>query len=706
MRMNGGALKRFGLVVGLVIAFIGTSAHADWPPPGSTGPDVIVGGLPSMANYPSVGTIDAFSVATTSCNIGTVDLLWQGSTNLHPVIGQNLYRLKDGRFEQVGMSWLKHGFVAVNDNTCTHPSLPACTNTGSVLGVGCSDPYSALRNGDQDGNGGATGGLGPHFDVNPHTGAYPFPYSFQGVTGNTIFKRLQVHHADLDPALNAGALYFVEGHYITPDDAAAGNGNNNASYRRATVSGSGEYTLQVTDVTERCQAGIRAWQDNDPTVEEVDVQVSGEGLFIVSAQATDIGGGQWHYEYAVQNMNSDRSAGSFSVPIDPTASVSNIGFHDVDYHSGEPYALTDWTGVFAGSAVTWSTDDFGTDPDANALRWSTLFNFRFDADVPPITTTVTIGLFKPGSPTSVDAGIVGPADGPLDCNNNGVVDEDDIANSTSADCNGNRIPDECEAPCNLTSVPVAVGLGGSPVFVVAPADDFDRLFIVQQNGQVRILDLNSSTVLGADFLDISGLVNFAGERGLFSLAFHPNYALNGLFYINYTNLAGNTVIAQYSVSGDPDLADGGSAVILRTISQDFANHNGGQLQFGPDGMLYIGMGDGGSGDDPFERAQDDGSLLGKMLRLDVDNPPTYIPPDNPASMPLPEVWAKGLRNPWRFSFDRLTGDLYIADVGQDSREEIDFQPASSSGGENYGWDCREGFTCAGGDPGDVGCSCA
>jgi hypothetical protein len=209
-------------------------------------------------------------------------------------------------------------------------------------------------------------------------------------------------------------------------------------------------------------------------------------------------------------------------------------------------------------------------------------------------------------------------------------------------------------------------------------------------------------ILSPPFLDISSLVSSGGERGLLGVAFHPDYAHNGLFYVNYTNIAGDTVVARYSVSADPDLADPGSASILLTISQPFSNHNGGQLQFGPDGYLYIGVGDGGSGGDPGNRAQDLGLLLGKILRIDVDVDKNaadlyYIPLDNPFVGPgdgaLDEIWAWGLRNPWRFSFDRLTGDLFIADVGQNSWEEVDFQPDTSTGGENYGWRLMEGNSC-------------
>ncbi|MFQ5796788.1 MAG: PQQ-dependent sugar dehydrogenase, partial [Candidatus Bipolaricaulia bacterium] len=234
-----------------------------------------------------------------------------------------------------------------------------------------------------------------------------------------------------------------------------------------------------------------------------------------------------------------------------------------------------------------------------------------------------------------------------------------------------------------------------PVAVTHAGDGSGRLFITLQTGKIVIYD--GTQVLPTLFLDISSLVRCCGERGLLSVAFHPNYKNNGFFYVNYTESRGATVIARYTVSADPNVADPNSATILLTVSQPFSNHNGGQLQFGPDGYLYIGMGDGGSGGDPQNNGQSLRTLLGKMLRIDVDGGVPYaIPPDNPFVGPpgaRDEIWALGLRNPWRFSFDRLTGDLFIADVGQGSWEEVNLQPVSSPGGENYGWRLMEGNHC-------------
>ncbi len=227
-------------------------------------------------------------------------------------------------------------------------------------------------------------------------------------------------------------------------------------------------------------------------------------------------------------------------------------------------------------------------------------------------------------------------------------------------------------------------------------DGSGRLFIVEQGGLVRIL--KGGALLPTPFLDLTQKVSCCGEKGLLGLVFHPKYPENGYFYVDYTENVNSqlyTVIARYSVSAsDPNLADPNSEMRLLHIEQPYQNHKGGELQFGPDGYLYIGMGDGGSQGDPLGNGQSLQTLLGKILRIDVDNSQPYaIPADNPFANGggLWEIWAYGLRNPWRFSFDKLTGDLYIGDVGQDAWEEIDYLPAGSPGGSNFGWNYYEGM---------------
>ena len=246
--------------------------------------------------------------------------------------------------------------------------------------------------------------------------------------------------------------------------------------------------------------------------------------------------------------------------------------------------------------------------------------------------------------------------------------------------------------------PVLRGLNG-PVDIVNAADGSGRLYVVEKRGVIRLV--NGGALAAAPFLDIQALVRSSGsEQGLLGLAFHPRYVQNGLFYVDYTDANGNTRVARYTARSSRDSADPASAQIILSIVQPAANHNGGNLVFGPDGYLYIGTGDGGGAGDQYRNAQNGQALLGKMLRLDVDHPDggrAYgVPADNPfVGNPAmrPEIWFTGLRNPWRYSFDRATGDLYIADVGQNIYEEVDFVAAGTRGGLNFGWPRMEGLHC-------------
>ena len=250
-------------------------------------------------------------------------------------------------------------------------------------------------------------------------------------------------------------------------------------------------------------------------------------------------------------------------------------------------------------------------------------------------------------------------------------------------------------PFALALQEVASGLA-APVFLTSPAND-TRLFIVERAGRIRVMQ--GGTLLATPFLDIASLTTTDGERGLLSMAFDPAYAANGRFYVYYTDTAGNITIARYQVSAsNPNVADTAATILLTIPHPNFSNHNGGLLAFGPDGMLYLGTGDGGGSGDPAGNAQNLDSLLGKLLRVDVTSGQPYtIPPGNPfAGQPgrRGEIWASGLRNPWRFAFDSTDGTLYIADVGEDQREEIDVAP-SATGGQNYGWNRTEGSACFG-----------
>lgn len=260
------------------------------------------------------------------------------------------------------------------------------------------------------------------------------------------------------------------------------------------------------------------------------------------------------------------------------------------------------------------------------------------------------------------------------------------------------VPLRCDAIAgtDITLQEIVRGLV-DPLLLTAPADD-ERLFVVEQPGKIRIIEEN--TLVPTPFLDIQDIVrDNSNEQGLLGLTFHPNYASNGKFYVNYTASSpqGATVVAEYTVSADANVANTAGRILV-SFAQPFSNHNGGMLAFGPDGYLYIGTGDGGSGDDPQNNGQNLDTLLGKLLRIDVNSGDPYaIPADNPfvAGGGLPEIWAYGLRNPWRFSFDRLNGDIYIADVGQGTLEEVNVE-SKDAAGLNYGWKIAEGKQCRGG----------
>ena len=267
------------------------------------------------------------------------------------------------------------------------------------------------------------------------------------------------------------------------------------------------------------------------------------------------------------------------------------------------------------------------------------------------------------------------------CNESPVETQD----GPPADTSGPTLDD-----VELTGVATGLTL---PVHLTAPDGD-PRLFVVEKVGRVRIV--SNGQLLGTPFLDVSSLVSNGGEQGLLSMAFHPEYATNGHFYVYYTDDSGDTQVVRYSVSGNANVADPASAKVIFSLQQPYGNHNGGLITFGPDGMLYIGLGDGGDGGDPQGHGQNLGTLLGSLLRIDVDTGDPYaIPADNPFvndAGALDEIWAYGLRNPWRYSFDPEQGAIYIADVGQSSREEINVQ-SDLVGGVNYGWNVMEGTGC-------------
>jgi hypothetical protein len=370
----------------------------------TNGPDVTVYDLMDIQNYGTAGGIRGYAVGTRSCNIGNQPLNWcdvnggcgLGTTNKdHPVIAQNMYRLKDGRFEQIGASWLKHGFESTNSQTagcgnCVQPPLGP-----DQLGTGCTDPYQASLNGSRP--------MGRKSEVNPANGAYPFPPGGGGSTTNVWNQRMAVAEADMSAALNPGATYYVEGHYVAPDDATSGNGLNNAGYRRVTVGGA-NFTLTFAASTVRERSAIEAWPvvDNTVLLLNVDLPTAPIERFHVARKVTDLGGGVWHYEYAVHNMNSERAADQLTITFGEGTAITNIGFHDVNAHSNEPYDTTDWESATTSNSVSWTAPFFTPAENANALRWATMYNFFFDASRPPTAiASHSLSLFEAGLPEEV-----------------------------------------------------------------------------------------------------------------------------------------------------------------------------------------------------------------------------------------------------------------------------------------------------------------
>jgi hypothetical protein len=380
------------------------------------GPDVIVGDLPDMAQFGSFGTQVGLGIATTSCNNGQVDLDWFALPNTdHPVIPQNFYRMSGGatnneRFEQIGQSWLKHAFVALTQDACGF----GCNGVGGQhLGSGCSDPYSAGLNADQT-------GIGSRAWVDPFTGVFPSTannhnsHSHDGVS-----HRVRVEVNDLNTTLNQGATYFAEGQYVTPHEYAwcqthPGECNmyNNVSYRQFTVSGTTSFTFTQAGNTVRTQPAIMAWAGvNGATVNQIEPVPGHDGIWFIGYKVTGPNAGVWHYEYALYNENLDRAIQSFSVPLGPGVNVTNIGFHAPPQEPGWPndgtqnnqgYSSVPWSNNYqpGDTSITW-TQTFAQNQNANAIRWGTLYNFRFDADQAPNPTNATVGFFKTGSPMSV-----------------------------------------------------------------------------------------------------------------------------------------------------------------------------------------------------------------------------------------------------------------------------------------------------------------
>jgi hypothetical protein len=380
------------------------------------GPDVIVGDLPDMEQAGINGNFVGLGVGTTSCNNGNQPVNWfQLPQTDHPVIPQNFYRMSGGannneRFEQLGQSWMKHAFFALEDDQCGFGCNTNGCSTGSQLCPGCSDTYGAGLNDSQN-------GIGSRAWVNPFTGS--FPNTANNHTGHNhtgTSHRVTVAVSDLDPAQNPGATYFAEGQYISPTEytwcqAHPGQCNmyNNASYRQYAVGGTPpNFTFSSAGSTVRMQPAIEAW--TGATINQIQPDPGNDGIWFMGYKVTNPSGGVWHYEYALFNMNLDRAIQSFSVPLGPGVNVSNIGFHaptqepgwaNDNIPGGNGYSSTPWTVTEATDSITWNCETFAQNQAANAIRFGTLYNFRFDADQPPLAANATIDFFKTGSPMMV-----------------------------------------------------------------------------------------------------------------------------------------------------------------------------------------------------------------------------------------------------------------------------------------------------------------
>jgi hypothetical protein len=388
------------------------------------GPDVIVGDLPEMAQYGRGVGFVGLGIGTTSCNNGDQPLHWFALPNTdHPVIPQNFYRMSAGadnsdRFEQIGQSWVKHAFAALEGDACSFGCNTSGCTTGSNLCPGCSDPYGSSLNASQD-------SIGSRAWVNPFTGS--FPSGANNHTGHNhtgTSHRVTIATGDLDPSLNPGATYFAEAQYVTPHEYSwcqshPGECNmyNNASYREFAVHGGPtNFTFSGVGSTVQMQPAIMTW--TGATVSQAEPDPGNDGIIFVGYKVTGPNAGLWHYEYAIYNENLDRGIQSFEVvfPLFPPFLLTNVGFHAPPQEPGWPndgtfnnqgYSSTPWTVTQVPNSITWNTETFAENPNANAIRWGTLYNFRFDSSAPPDLSTANIGFFKTGSPISVQ--ILAPA---------------------------------------------------------------------------------------------------------------------------------------------------------------------------------------------------------------------------------------------------------------------------------------------------------
>lgn len=413
-------------------------------PPPSVGPDLVMSGLGSgnvgsdngdvngfgVQSAGTIGDVSAFVLGTVACNIGDADLSWFELSNQHPLFGTQGYRYRvvdgSGRFEQVGMSWLKHAFCGADAARCTELvfplQIPRTQPDCDGLGPFRTDVYGSALNAAQS-------SLGPRSEVNPWTGVYPFPYQLQaGQTGSAVFKRMQIAASDLVP----GDTYVFETVGIAPNETAA-NRNNNYSYRFGTFSAAAGGTFTLTGPTYAMQPAIHAWRAIDPsvTISTASPSGTGDGRVVLASRVTQVASNLWHFEYALFNMNFNAGIGRFGVPMNRWLNSTNAGFHAPLYHSGEPYDNTPWASSRTDAALDWVPASFpGAPHNGAAVRWGTTANFRFDADAPPTPGTVTVEVFNGGlsgaTVFTMSAAVPGAPPCPADLNGDGATNTPDL----------------------------------------------------------------------------------------------------------------------------------------------------------------------------------------------------------------------------------------------------------------------------------------
>ncbi|MCB9473974.1 MAG: proprotein convertase P-domain-containing protein [Candidatus Delongbacteria bacterium] len=439
----------------------GTGPELD-PDRVTAGPDMAFCQLYGLYQASRTGSDVEFSLGTTSWNIGDTDLQWfSGLGNYHPYIEQNLFRVNaNDRFEQISASWVKHGFYALSSFQCDLPDLPNCIfeaghGAGNWLGQGCTDTYSPGLN---------ASGLRPRTEINPWTGQW------SGVTFTGDYA-LYTADSDLDPAQNSGATYFSEGLYIIADDV---DPTNSVAWKPVSFSGSPGGTWGVSmsgsGTLPNYGPALDAWGGQTTLVAQqipvIHENMGGagdspDGRAYLSTKNWDNGNGTWHYEYVIYNLDMQRKIDEFSIPVSAGTTIGNIDFHaplqfDAQpYQSAanSPYTNDAWSSSQSGGFLTFATT-------SNPIRWGVAYSFGFDCNQPPAATSVLVGLYEAGSPSSIDASTTGPAQGPADCNNNSVPDDVDIDNGTSLDCNSNGVPDECEPDCNNNGIPDGCDISG------------------------------------------------------------------------------------------------------------------------------------------------------------------------------------------------------------------------------------------------------